>query len=143
MDKRVSEQYLMQQLMSASPARLVAMLYDRAISLLSEVVEAIGQNDIERRWRANRKATEVICHLWETLDMERGGDVAVNLNQIYGFMLKRLLAVDVDNSAEAAREVIRLLQPLRKSWHEMASTGDDDSRQAADTPVPTKITLSA
>src|SRR3990170_3129290 len=99
MDKHVSQKYLTQQLMSASPTKLVAMLYDRAISLLTDAIGGIEAGDTERRWRANQKATEVICHLWETLDMERGGEVAVNLNQLYGFMLKRLLAVDLENSA--------------------------------------------
>jgi len=141
MDKQVSQKYMMQQLMSASPARLVAMLYDRAISLLTEAVDAIENGDIERRWRANHKATEVISHLWETLDMEQGGDVAANLSQLYGFMLKRLLAVDVENSAEAAREVIQLLEPLRRSWHEMASEGD--STESTDGAAPRQITLSA
>lgn len=143
MDKRVSQQYMMQQLMSASPARLVAMLYDRAISLLTEAVDAIENNDIERRWRANHKATEVICHLWETLDMERGGEVAANLNQLYGFITKRLLAVDIENSAAAAREVIQLLEPLRRSWHEMANAGDGSSTESTDDAVPRQITLSA
>ena len=63
MDRRASDKYMMQQLMSASPTRLVAMLYDRAISLLTEAVDAIQNKDIERRWRANQKATEVISHL--------------------------------------------------------------------------------
>lgn len=143
MDKRVSEQYLMQQLMSASPAKLVAMLYDRAVGLLNEVIDAIDKKDVERRWRANKKATEVICHLWETLDMERGGDVAANLNQLYGFMLRRLTAVDLDNNAEAAREVIRLLEPLRKSWHEMADAAGKKADANTDESIPTRITLSA
>jgi len=143
MDRRVSDQYLMQQLMSASPNRLVAMLYDRAIGLLTEAVDAIEQNDVERRWRVNRKATEVICHLWETLDMERGGEVAENLNKLYGFMLKRLLAVDMENSADAAREVIKLLEPLRRSWHEMANTADNKSAEKTNAPAPGPITLSA
>ncbi len=143
MDKRVSQQYMMQQLMSASPARLVAMLYDRASSLLTEAIDAIQNDDIERRWRANQKATEVIAHLWETLDMEQGGEIAANLSQLYGFMLKRLLAVDVENSAEAAREVIQLLEPLRRSWHEMAKASDGDPAENTDNVVPAQITLSA
>ena len=133
----------MQQLMSASPEKLVAMLYDRAIGLLTEAVEAINQNDIERRWRANKKATEVICHLWETLDMEQGGDVAANLNKLYGFMLKRLLAVDMENSAAAAQEVIRLLEPLRRSWHEMASASENKPTESTDDVTPGQISLSA
>ena len=143
MDKHVSQKYLTQQLMSASPTKLVAMLYDRAISLLSDAVAGIEAGDTERRWRANQKATEVIFHLWETLDLERGGQVAANLNQLYGFITKRLLAVDIENSAAAAREVIRLLEPLRRSWHDMAKADETKNAPAADAMPATKMTLSA
>jgi flagellar protein FliS len=129
--------------MSASPAKLVAMLYDRAISLLTDAIGGIEAGDAERRWRANKKATEVICHLWETLDMERGGEVAANLHQLYGFMLKRLLVVDIENNAAAAREVIQLLEPLRRSWHDMAKADAAGDKPSADAAMPTQITLSA
>ena len=51
MDREISQKYLVQQIMSASPAKLVAMLYERAVTLLHETVEAIEAGDIERRWR--------------------------------------------------------------------------------------------
>jgi flagellar protein FliS len=95
MDKQASQKYLIQQVMSASPARLIAMLLDRAVGLLNEAVEAIEAGDVERRYHATFKA--------------------------YPFMLKRLTAVDVENDAQAAREVIQLLEPLRRTWHELAA----------------------
>ena len=79
MERNASQRYLRQQVLSASPAGLVAMLLDRAVALLNEVVEAIAAGKVEGRWRANAKATEIICHLWETLDMERGGEIAARL----------------------------------------------------------------
>ncbi|MFQ5773249.1 MAG: flagellar export chaperone FliS [Kiloniellaceae bacterium] len=140
----VSQKYLMQQIMAASPAKRVAMLYERAIGLLKEAVAAIEAGDIERRWRANSKASEVICHLWETLDMERGGEIAADLGRLYEFIVRRLTAVDVANDPQAAREVIRLLDPLRRSWHELAeAAAAQDGSSGSDQPVPTQITLSA
>ncbi len=141
MDREVSQKYLAQQVMSASPAKLVAMLYERAITLLREVVDAIEAGDIERRWTANGKATEVISHLWGTLDRERGGEIAENLNRLYGFMMMRLTMIDVENNAQAARDVIGLLEPLRRSWLELAdgepvSAGTESySDKAASTQV--------
>jgi flagellar protein FliS len=134
MDREVSHKYLTQQIMSASPAKLVAMLYERAITLLHETVEAIEAGDIERRWRANNKATEVICHLWQTLDRERGGEIAENLNRLYGFMMMRLTMVDVENNAQAAREVVGLLEPLQRSWAEVAGENEQkiECQEASD-----------
>jgi flagellar protein FliS len=145
MDREVSQKYLAQQIMSASPAKLVAMLYERAITLLREVVEAIEAGDIERRWRANSKATEVISHLWGTLDRERGGEVAENLNRLYGFMMMRLTMIDVENNAQAAREVIGLLEPLHRSWQEFADgePASAGTERQSDKAASTQVSLSA
>ncbi len=145
MDREVSQKYLAQQIMSASPAKLVAMLYERAITLLHETVEAIETGDIVRRWEANGKATEVISHLWGTLDRERGGEIAENLNQLYGFMMMRLTMVDVENDAQAAREVIGLLEPLLRSWQEIAhgKPASAGTPSHPDRAAPVQISLSA
>lgn len=120
MNQSALQTYLTQQVMSASPAKLVAMLHDKAISSLQEAVAAIEAGDIQARHNANRRAIDIVAHLWGTLDLEQGGQIADNLHRIYDYMMRRLSAVDFKNEAQAAREVIALLDPLRKSWHELA-----------------------
>ena len=145
MDREASQKYLAQQVMSASPAKLVAMLYERAITLLYDAVGAIEAGDIERRWVANSKATEIVVELWQALDMEAGGEIAENLNRLYGFMMMHLTMVDTENSAEAARDVIRLLEPLRRSWHELADGegANRESESSSGDPTSAQISLSA
>ncbi len=145
MDRWASQRYLAQQVMSASPARLVTMLYERAITLLHDAVGAIEAGDIERRWVANRKATEVVSELWQALDMEAGGEIAENLNRLYGFMVMRLTMVDAENNAEAARDVIRLLEPLRRSWNEIAEGegANSPSKTSSGDSTSAQISLSA
>jgi len=121
MTKNATNTYQTQQIMTASPARLVAMLFDKAISSLNEAIRAIDAGDVEARWRANGRAMEIVNHLWATLDMEKGGQIATNLDQIYQFILAKLPEVDMRNNPAAARDVIGLLEPLRRSWHEVAN----------------------
>ncbi len=145
MDREASGKYLAQQISSASPAKLVFMLYERAITLLRETIDAIEAGDIERRWRANAKATEVISHLWGTVDRERGGEIAENLNRLYGFMMMRLTMVDVENNAQSAREVIELLEPLRRSWQIVADgePANGGTERRSDEAAVTQVSLSA
>lgn len=124
MDTNAAQAYHTQQIMTASPAELVAMLYDRAIANLNAAIQAIAGGDIEGRWRNNSKAMEVISHLAMTLDLERGGLTAENLDQLYRFMLGKLPLVDSRNDAKPAKEVVALLVPLRDSWREIAKYGD-------------------
>ena len=122
MDNNVAK-YLTQQVMTASPAKLVYMLYDRAIASLREAVDAIEKGEIEKRWRANKRAQDIIEHMYSTLDTERGGEIGENLNQLLPYMMLRLPDVDIQNDAAPAREVITLLEPLRDAWREIAMKG--------------------
>ena len=131
MSQNASLHYQTQQILTASPAMLVFMLYDKAITSLREAVKAIEDNEIETRWRANGRAMEIIAHLQLTLDKEKGGEVAANLDRLYGYMLSRLPKVDIRNDAMAAREVVGLLEPLRDSWRELARQGDQPQKDAA------------
>src|SRR5690606_24778670 len=81
---------------------------------------AIERGDIEARFKANKRATEIVYHLYMTLDLDRGGEVAANLKQLYEFALRKLPEVDFKNDVQAAQDVIGLLEPLRRSWHELA-----------------------
>ena len=111
--------------MAADPVTLVAMLYDKAVLSLKAAVQAIHKDEIETRWKNSQRAREIINHLFMTLDLEKGGEIASNLEALYAYMLQRLLDVDVKNDARAAEEVIELLEPLRASWSELARTSAD------------------
>ena len=112
--------YLTQEVMTASPAKLVSMLYDKVTLSLKEAIAAIEAGEIETRWRANARAMEILSHMWSTLDVEKGGEIGQNLESLFSFMLARLPEVDLRNDPEPAREVIELLEPLRESWRELA-----------------------
>jgi flagellar protein FliS len=131
MTDNASRQYQTQQIMTASPAMLVFMLFDKAISSLNATVRAIEANDVQERWRNNKRAIEIVSHLQMTLNMELGGEIAENLNRLYGFMLNLLSTVDPNNDPKPAEDVIKLLKPLRESWRELANQGDKPAREAA------------
>ena len=115
--------YLNQQVMTASPAKLVYMLYDRAISSLREAIATIDAGEIEARWKANKRVMDILEHMWSTLDIEQGAEISDNLNQLLPFMMLRLPDVDIHNDPAPAREVIELLEPLRDAWRELATKG--------------------
>ncbi|MBX6323215.1 MAG: flagellar export chaperone FliS, partial [Rhodospirillaceae bacterium] len=97
--------YQSQQLNGASPALLVAMLIEKAIVSLKEAIRAIEANDVQARWQANNRASEIINHLWLTLDTEAGGEIAQNLDRLYRFMMNHLVKVDLRNDPQPAAEV--------------------------------------
>jgi len=137
--------YGTQQVMTSSPVKLIALLYDKAIISLKEAIQAIENGEVEKRWKANNKAIEILTHLTNTLDHANGGEVAGNLDQLYDFMLARLLNVDLKNDPQPAREVIDLLQPLRDAWHQLAEEMPQGAAQPTAQPgaQPSAATTSA
>ncbi|SOB95399.1 flagellar export chaperone FliS [Thalassospira xiamenensis] len=130
MNEHAARAYGNQQVNTASPAKMVFMLYEKTISCLQEAIYAVEKRDIQARCNANCRAQEIIAHLANTLDMKQGGQIAANLESIYSFSLIRLMDVDRHNNAEAAREVIDLLSPLRDSWARLSEKSESELRQA-------------
>jgi len=141
--------YQAQQARGIGKVRQVALLYDRLIASLRESIQAIEDNQIEKRHNANRRSQEIILALYGGLDMEVGGEIARNLERLYVFSLRRLPQVDMKNDPTPAREVIQVLEPLRDSWHELArreaaGTLQDAELDAEGNPVlPVAETASA
>lgn len=120
MDQKAAQAYRLQRILTSSPAMRVALLYDEATRCLNEVVNAVDRKDVKGRWAANNRAQMIIEYLRGTLNMEQGGEIAANLDRIYGYILGTLHLVDVNNDAKPAKDAIRLLDPLRNSWTTLA-----------------------
>ncbi len=118
-----AQQYQSQQILNATPAQQVVMLYDAAILNCQKAQDAIAANDIQTRHNANRKTMEIVAYMQEVLDLDKGGDVAKRLSVIYSFLLRRLMAVDFKNDPRICEEVIGHLRILRASWAQIAQGG--------------------
>ena len=114
-----ASKYREQEILTASPARLVAMLFEGAITSLRKAIQAIEAKDIEARWKANRHAIEIVHHLLATLDHEQGGEIATDLERLYIFIIRHLVNVDLQNDPAPALEAIDLLEPLHRAWCEL------------------------
>ena len=54
--------------------------------------------------------------LQSALDYEKGGDIAKNLNELYGYVTRRLIHINVNNDIEALREIRGLIAQIREAW---------------------------
>lgn len=103
----------------ASPVGRVVLLYEQAIKDLGAAIAAVASKDIEARTRSLNHALLVIGQLQACLDLDRGGEVARNLDRFYGLLQKRLLEAQVRSSAEVLREQMDLLLSVRAAWVEV------------------------
>jgi len=119
----------------ASPVQLVILLYERAIEDLRQAVIALEKDDIEGRTRGINHALVVIGQLQSSLDMERGGDVARNLERFYTLMRASLIEAQLKQSARILERQITQLVLLREAWLEV------ERATAAPNPIPAESTV--
>jgi flagellar protein FliS len=100
----------------ASPLRLVVLLYEQAIEDLRRAAAAQARNDIEGRTREINHAILVIGHLQSSLDKDRGGPVAANLERFYNQLRASLVEAQCRQSAAELQKQIAFLLEMRDAW---------------------------
>jgi len=105
---------------TSSPTKLVVMLYEGAVRFLNESTAALRSNDLERKRHSVDRAVAIVQHLQSTLDIERGGAVAADLNRLYGYITTRILEGSTKLETAPLEEAIKLLNVLLAAWEELA-----------------------
>ncbi len=105
---------------TTSPARQIVMLYDGALRRVGQARAAILDKRIEDRWRHVMRAHAIVSGLQAALDLERGGDVAHLLDRFYGYVLGRLILVNLRDDPAICDEVMARLGELRAGWARIA-----------------------
>ena len=108
--------YKNNEVMTASRTKLVVMLYDGAIKNLKLAEFALRENKIEKTNECLKKAQDIIAEFMSTLNFEQGGDIALNLQQLYEYMYFKLVRANIDKDLEAVGEVKGYLEELREAW---------------------------
>ena len=83
--------YKQQSILTAPPGRLVVMLYDGCLRFLFQSAYAMREGERSQSQDRMRRAEAIIDELTVTLDHERGGQVASNLQGIYAFCRRHLI----------------------------------------------------
>lgn len=109
------------ELLSATPGQLVVMLFDKTLLTLRRARLACEARRIEERCDQIVKASEMITELRACLDFEQGGDIARQLDALYGFMLRELLVVNRTQEAARLDPVIRVATDLRDAFAQIAT----------------------
>jgi flagellar secretion chaperone FliS len=108
--------YAEQTVMTASPERLVGMLFAGAAARLDRAQAAARAGNRAAAIEALSKAGAIVSELRATLDMERGGVVADDLFRLYGFVLDRLRKASSGRDPEAIGEASLVLAKLKEGW---------------------------
>jgi flagellar protein FliS len=115
----------------ATPHRLVQMLMEGALEKVATAKGCIERRDLEGKSRQISWAMSIVNGLRSSLDLEAGGAIAVNLDDLYAYMVRRLIDASAQNDPEALSEVMALMLEIKGAWDAMP----DELRSAAGSPM--------
>jgi len=114
----------------ASPHKLIAMLFDGYMDAIAQARGALRSGQVEAKCRAVGRAVSIVTEgLRGGLDLNAGGNLAQDLDDLYGYLAMRLTLANIRNDEAALDECQRLMQPLREAWTSIADQAGQTVRR--------------
>ncbi len=112
----------------ASPHRLILMLLDGALDKIARARGAMQRNEYKEKGNHITSAGSIVFGLRSSLDLEAGGELAANLDNLYEYMFRRLMDAHAENDEAALDEVSSLLREIKSGWDALPqeTTGGGD-----------------
>ncbi len=117
--KNAHSAYQSVQVTTTDRGRLLLMMYEGAIKFLKQSKMGLEENDIPKFCRFLSKGQAIIAELMNTLDFEKGGTIARDLDRLYDFMLFYLTEANLHRDAQRVSKVIGLLDIIYSAYKEI------------------------
>lgn len=114
-----AQAYRKNAILTASPEKLVKMLYDGAIQNLEKSRQGLSDESTshsEGVGIALGKAMSIICELRTALNHEAGGDIARNLDSLYEFSVGQITEANVSRTPGPVEDTLTVLRTLKEGW---------------------------
>jgi len=107
------------QAMVADKVELIQMLFDGLLDSLVTARGHIQRNAIEDKNKSLVRAGRIVIGLQGALDLDKGGDLARNLHELYSYVTRRLVYVNAHNDLAVLEEVQTLMGEIRQAWRDV------------------------
>ncbi|MRJ42114.1 flagellar export chaperone FliS [Idiomarina sp. FenBw--71] len=106
--------------LSASPHKLISLLFDGAIQAIKGAKAHIAQKNIAAKAQSISKALDIVNQgLLAAVDKEQGGDLAERLEALYTYVAELLLKANLHNDVAKLDEAAALLEQIGAAWKEI------------------------
>ncbi len=103
--------------LAASPHKLITMLFDGAKVAIDKAILHTQNKEIAAKGRAISHAISIVNDgLRASLNKEVGGEIAMSLDALYGYMVMRLIEANLHNDIAKLNEVNQLISEIRGAW---------------------------
>ena len=99
-----------------SPHQLITMLFEKACVLLRMSIEQHKREDTEGFFKSTSHAMQIVIGLRGVLDMDNGGDLAVQLYETYTAIGASLAKARTEQDLVSVEKLYMALTELREGW---------------------------
>ena len=120
--------YMRSAVLSATPLRLIVLLYEGAIRQLRTANRRLEEGDDRGRHAALGRALDIVGELVDSLDPKHGPEIAADIERHYNYVQRCILQGNLERSREKIDAAIRVLDVLRSAWTEIERTHPQAAR---------------
>ncbi len=117
--RQYSKVYQKAAVSTVDQRKLIVLLYDGAIKFLSIAVNKLEAGDSYEAHTNLVRGKTIVAELLASLNMEKGGEIASNLQRLYAYMFNELIDANLQNDPLRVTHVIELLKQLRDAWKDL------------------------
>lgn len=118
-NQNAKNMYQQNQVLTASPKKLVSLLFEGSIKNLSLGKIYIEKKDYEKANHALLKHQDIIFELQRTLNFEQGGEVAQNLDVMYTYLLDQAMTANVQKDVTIIDHSLKIVKELLEYWNQI------------------------
>lgn len=108
--------YRRSELETISPRDLLVRLFQGLERFIDQAALAIRNRRWELAHHSCSRAQAIVFELQSTLNFEDGGEVAVQLDQLYSFLTLQITEGNLRKDADKLSQLQRVIRPLREAW---------------------------
>jgi flagellar protein FliS len=126
--------YRTAQVVGASRTGQIVLLYQGAIRFGAQHLAWLERRDMEQAHKSSIRCQEIVCALRGSLDLS-AGPIATQLDDLYEFVLRRLMEGNMRKEAKPTEDAIQVLRGLLEAWQELAARPNSDLVDSAPEPI--------
>lgn len=119
---KAANAYFQTRVSTTDQGQLLIMLYDGALRYLAQARDKILAKDYAAKGVLISKVIDIINELSSSLNLEKGGSLATNLNNLYVLCTARLLQANLKMNLESLDSVVQILSGLRSAYAQIVET---------------------
>ena len=130
---KIAKSYKAQSVQTASPGKLVLMLFDGYLRFTAAARKSFDIEDFTKKNEGINnnliRAQNIVTELQSSLDMSVPGDLPGTLYRLYDYVLHNLQQSNLKKDPKPIDEADKVISELREAWAEMLIQNPENPQQ--------------